>query len=231
MRYVHLSIGKFELAKRQMSNMFSLLLNDNDTVSEDKFKKFAAAKPIEEEQRHNYCPECKIPMESKNGEYQCGTCGAIGEPIETVSESPATCTIKICNGGKTRIFNVTNDYSRIQRKNIMDKLVRNNNEYTGNKFSRDILQKVTNIYNNIQKIVQEETNENGELVRKKFVRRSGIKDEVLAALIYYECIRAGMARKKKDIALMMKLPTNGFSTGENISQLTVNLSKIILTDT
>jgi transcription initiation factor TFIIIB Brf1 subunit/transcription initiation factor TFIIB len=48
------------------------------------------------------------------------------------------------------------------------------------------------------------------------VRRGNIKDEVLAGLIYFECIRASIVRKKKDIALFMKLPTNGFSRGEDI---------------
>ena len=54
------------------------------------------------------------------------------------------------------------------------------------------------------------------LQEKKFVKRGSIKDEVLAAILYYECIAAGTARKKRDIAALMRLPTFGFSKGEHI---------------
>jgi transcription initiation factor TFIIIB Brf1 subunit/transcription initiation factor TFIIB len=69
---------------------------------------------------------------------------------------------------------------------------------------------VVNQYNDIQ-VKYTEVN-----IDKKFVHRAAIKDEILAGLIKFECIKCGIARKNKDIAMFMRLATSGFAKGENM---------------
>lgn len=52
--------------------------------------------------------------------------------------------------------------------------------------------------------------------RKEVVRRGNRRREVIAALLYFELIRANYAMKRENIAAFLDLRTNGFSRGENI---------------
>lgn len=70
-----------------------------------------------------------------------------------------------------------------------------------------ILSKAAESYNEIQK---------NDGCNKKFVRRGNVKDQILAALIQYHCIKEGISYKKSQIARFMGLETDGFSQGESI---------------
>jgi hypothetical protein len=187
------------------------------------FEEFSEIKPSDElVAKFNYCPDCNVPMTpSGTSEYVCNDCGRItqytADGCKDHSEAVNTC-IRICTGAnKGRFYNINGDYDRTRKKIISDQLMQNQNNYSGNAFPINILKAAATQYNNIQKIVEDDIGENGEIKgQKKFVRRGNIKDEVLAALIYFECIREKLVRKKKDIAAFMNLPTNGFSRGEDI---------------
>jgi predicted RNA-binding Zn-ribbon protein involved in translation (DUF1610 family) len=192
-------------------------------VDESLFNQFSEVRPeIADASQYNYCPDCKIPMILAGSEYQCVQCGQVQQYAadsckdhgETVSGS-----IRISTGAnKGRFYNITGDYTKTQKKFILEQLLQNQSGFTGNAFPLNVLNAVATQYNTIQKLITEDDIDSDGKVRgqKKFVRRGNIKDEVLAALIYFEAIREKMVRKKKDIALFMKLPTNGFSRGEDI---------------
>lgn len=166
---------------------------------------------------YTYCPECRVPMQKAGSEYQCAQCARIVEGMgEAASHENASSSSirRVGRNGQRRLYSVTSDYSKTQRKQILGQLINNNNAYTGPKFSRGILTTVATLYNTIQKHTEPATD--ASATKKKFVRRGAIKDEILCALIFYVCIDTGAARKKKDIAMMMRLPVNGFSNGNSI---------------
>jgi hypothetical protein len=169
-----------------------------------------------QEPLHNYCPDCNTPMELALGEYRCGSCGLTQHNelggVQDHSESVGGSLRVMTSSGRGRFYGVTGDYARVQRKAILDQLLAHASQYTGLAFQVNILHAVAHQYNTIQKLVVE--NDKGE--EGKFVRRGSIKNEVLAALIYFECIRAKLIRKKKDIATFMDLSTYGFPRGEDI---------------
>lgn len=192
--------------------------------------------------QHNYCPDCKVPMELSGSEYQCHACGltqknelecnngnsSIKDHDDTVSSS-----IRITTGtNRGRFYNVQGDYTKTQRKAILTQLLQHQSRYTGPAFPLNVLNATATQYNRIQKMITEDDlDENGKVRgQKKFVRRGSIKDEILAALLYFECIRENVVRKKKDIAVFMGLVTNGFSRGENILRNLEAEGKIELPD-
>ena len=171
--------------------------------------------------KHNFCPECEIPMILAGSDYQCQECGLVQPFAESEKNHDDTVSgsIRISTGtNKGRFYNTTGDYTKIQMKIILDQLKANQATYVGANIPFNVLKAAATQYNRIQKfITEDDLDANGKLRgQKKFVRRGNIKDEVLAALIYFEGVREKVIRKKKDIAVFMKLPTFGFSRGEDI---------------
>lgn len=179
----------------------------------DAFERFAQPQIVAASAQYNYCPECAIPMEQSCGEYQCSACGITqSNEIDGPKDHGETMAANIrstIGANKGKFYNnAAVDYTKTQRKMIMIQLKQRQLQYTGvTKFPYNVLEATATQYNNIQKTVHE---------NKKFVRRGGIKNEILAALLYFECVRAGLVRKKKDVAIFMDLATHGFSRGENI---------------
>jgi len=201
--------------------MSSLDQFDFEPMDEDEFERLNERK-FDNEIDFNYCPECAVPMTLSGCEYHCGICGRVAEYLVEVARERndfGTNSIRIFTGAnKGRFYNITNDYTKTQRKFILDQLKHNQSNYRGNSFPVDVLVAVADKYNVIQKLITEDQlNDAGEVIgKKKFVRRGNIKDEVLAGLIYFECVRIGLVRKKRDIAMFMNLRTYGFSRGEDI---------------
>jgi hypothetical protein len=180
-------------------------------VNNDEFEQLLRNMNKVQEVDHRICVDCNLALIVSGSELSCPSCGMVTTKGESgMDTTAATGTIKIANS-RGRYYNFSGDYSRTQRKVIEDQLNKNNNAINENKLPKNIITNVAAIYNTIQQMIvmcggQE----------KKFVRRGNIKDEVLAAIIYYECIRSGVARQTKDIAEFMKLPVNGFSRGDDI---------------
>lgn len=195
-------------------------------VSADLFEKMADPSLCDVEvadSQQNYCPDCNLPMELYNTEYQCKSCGLTrkNETEGGIKDHDETITsnIRIMTGvNRGRFYNISGDYAKTQRKAIMMQLFQHQSRYTGLKFTKNILNATATQYNRIQKyITEDEYDVDGKVSgQKKFVRRGNIKDEVLASLIYFEGIREKKARKKKDIAIFMGLSTGGFARGEDI---------------
>ncbi len=172
---------------------------------------------------YNYCAECNTPMEISGCEYYCTICcitktaesGAGFKDLEDIVSAPLRVTTGANRG---RFYNATADYTKTQRKVILEQLLALQKHHTGPNIPTNILMSVATRYNNIQKLITEDEfdidgNVSGQ---KKFVRRSTIKDEILGTLIHFECLRESVIRKKKDIAIFMGLSTHGFARGEDI---------------
>lgn len=188
------------------------------------FAEFSSVKIEDEVEQYNYCPDCKVPMVINGADYQCESCGLVQvfNPETTKEAKPQSSYGRFTGSNRrTRYYSVMNDYARTQRKAIETQLRTNNLNFVP-KIADEILMNVAAKYNQIQNRFI--TDENG--TQKKFVRRGNIKDEVLASLIYFECMAKGATRKKKDIAAFMHLPANGFSRGEEIL-LTLQASGLI----
>ena len=173
------------------------------------------------EDRRSYCPECDIPMEIISADYQCAVCGfTMYNAHETARDHSETTssTIRIATGAyRGRFYNMSCDYAKTQYKMILTLMQCHARKYTGPPFSPAIIRATADMYNHIQRYVKiEEVDENGTVCIKKFVRRGSIKDEILAAILYFECVRDGIVRKKQHAAEFMGLTTSGFSRGENI---------------
>lgn len=190
-------------------------MESNEVVSDDMFEMFAdgvAFNEAEEIIHANYCPDCPDTlMIACFNEYKCPEC----QRVDSADINGAD--IKTLMGANTlRRFRGPQEYARAQKEVIMRQL-RDNNSNTQSPFPMDILDESASIYNTIQKLMEPVYDNTGKIVtERKFVHRSDIKDQLLAALIYFVCIDRGVYRKKKDIANFMKLQTGGFSAGENI---------------
>lgn len=185
--------------------------------------------PVCEVVKFNYCPDCNIVMTSMNSNYECLQCGLqchIDGEVKDCIEDNVT-NLKMASGRK--VYNIASDYSRAQKKSILDQLINNNSAYAGPKIPRDVLVMAANDYNELQKLNFDKLDDDGNVCgESKFVKRGNIKNEILGALVYYECIRAGIARRKKDIAMFMQLQNNGISRGEDILRKLHNEKKIKL---
>jgi len=171
------------------------------------------------EEIFNYCSECNIAMDTTNSGYECSKCGIKREIVGNVKDcnEDSTGILRTRKAGQSSFYNITPDYAKTQKKVIIDQLNKLNYMYKGPEIPKDILSSVATIYNDIQKIIviKEEEDEKKITGNKKFVRRGNIKNEVIGALIKYECIRAGVPRKNKSICEFMKLAC-GISRGEDI---------------
>jgi hypothetical protein len=169
---------------------------------------------------HNYCPDCVTPMVIQGCEYKCLICGRTdtNETSAAVTESTSGGYIKsIGANGRGRHYNVAADYSKTQYRAILTLLQGRAQVYTGIAFAPEILATVAHQYNDIQTSVKDDKlDDNGAVVgKKKFVRRSNTKDEILSALMYFECNKR-IPRRRRDIAKFNQLVTDGFSGGEEI---------------
>jgi transcription initiation factor TFIIIB Brf1 subunit/transcription initiation factor TFIIB len=206
------------MEKAFSSHISKQFFDDNDELF-NQFTDQILCGPDVDVVQYNYCPDCKFPMELSNCEYQCKYCGLtvkndMGD-INKTRDSVST----VLRAGKTRgkYYTVNNDYSRTQYNVIFRYLMQKLYASPG-AFPINILRAVAEQYNLIQKyITEDEYDDKGTVTsQRKFVRRGGIRNEVLAALVKFECKREGLNRKDKSIAHFMNLSTEGFSRGEGL---------------
>lgn len=162
--------------------------------------------------QHNCCPTCNIPLDyTRDDEYICKVCGRIEDADTTLGQFEH-------RTGSKKYFSSTSDYSRIQRKGIIDQLETLNNKYTGTKITRDVFAAVAMMYGDVQRISSEDG--------ARFVKRGNNKDEILAAILYYELKRVKIPRKRRDITLFMNLKSGGFSSGDDILRKMHSMGKL-----
>ena len=193
---------------------------DTQLVSDEVFTAIVEKFSVIDDSTYGICPDCKTAMEAADVEFFCKYCGLIKpRDIDNNKDNTETTNknIKISTGSNRGKYYNTIDYAKTQRKAILSQLLELKKSYSGPDIPDEILREVVMRYNTIQGFTEDIIDADGKLRgKKKFVRRGSIKDEVLAALIYFECILRNDIRKKRDIAIFMKLPSHGFSRGEGI---------------
>lgn len=192
-------------------------------VDEDAFETLQDARPVVTTAvvAWDFCPACNIKMMNDDNGMSCSICGLVAQSVSKQHDVIDAGRIKRSTGSKKgKIFTMSgNNTEATQKKNIRGQLQIYADAYKGAPIPPDILTSVTNQYIDIQKKVTNRENiikiEKGEpRGRKQFIHRGNLKDEILATLISYECVRRGCTRKSADIALFMQLQTAGFSDGE-----------------
>ena len=181
--------------------------------------------------RPNYCGQCNVPMVLSHSEYQCDECGKISVRPPTLDRETTNTPhiLRIASGRKKgRRYNISVEYYRTQRRVVYDQLLSNYN--INEMFPIHILQAVADKYNYIQRTVVTDNIDINGIIRgvKKFVHRSSVKDEILAALLYYECIADEFVCQKRDAARFMRLQSDGFANGEDILKTLRGMKKIEL---
>jgi len=184
-------------------------LAEFSALSLDEFEKMSQATVNTQIGCTNICEDCNINMAFNEFEhiYYCPNCNRINRLIGG-SREQAEYDEKGQKFVTRRGFMQTQDHSKIQIKQTYEKLLKLNEKYTGVKIPVNILHRAATSYNDIQSTFAD--------FGEKFVRRSDSSDVILGALIYYECIRAGNTRKKRDIATFCALREDGLSSGEDI---------------
>jgi hypothetical protein len=152
-------------------------------------------------------------MALDGSDYTCTQCGHVVRMfVEAENRNDIEGgTIRLASGGrKGRLYTINGSGAQLRKRLIMTLLLQNQSNYKGIPFPLNILTTVVNQYNDIQ------VKYTAKFPDRKFVHRAAIKDEILAGLIKFECMRSNVARKNKDIAQLMKLPSSGFAKGENM---------------
>lgn len=184
---------------------------------------------------HNMCTECGIAMDQSTTDYRCPYCGLVkpnDHEIAIPRSDVASSSVRITTGANAgRFHSASSNYSSKQKKDVSVLLNARANEYKGSPISPDILAAAASNYNEIQKYVTEDKlDQEGNVVGvQKFVRRSNVRLEILAAIIYFALVSRGVGRKKKDISDFMGLNVQGFSRGEDIVRDIVSKGQVSFT--
>jgi hypothetical protein len=179
----------------------------------------------------NIC-ECGEEMQEISNVYVCGNCSKRRDVPTSEERSQSSRTVVVGSGAKRRLYNIPANPYETKRLAVLNELrARNHAVLPILCISDDILVLVAEHYSDAQKnnkctIVHSETEE--PLGEAAWVHRGSIKDEILAALIYFTAHTLGVAKKKRDIAKFMNLQNEGFSRGEDmvrklVSQQVINV--------
>ena len=192
-------------------------MSDGNLIDDILFEKLIKIPESNDDTTHvkkfNYCSECNAVMDLTINGYECSKCGLqkqIDGNLRDCDEESVG-TLRVCKAGQSGFYNITPDYAKTQKKAIIDQLLRLSIVNKGIEIPKEILMTVATTYNDIQKAIDEDNE-----VAKRFVRRGSVKDEILGALIKYECIKNNIPKKTKTICEFMKLATNGITRGETI---------------
>lgn len=161
---------------------------------------------------YTVCSDCKIQMciDDHENSYYCPSCSRICRLVGT-GKDPEEYSRKSSLSRRRGVYTANSDNSKAQIRQTCSQLINYDHaNVNGIKIQHNILYRVAVIYNTIQRAFAN--------TDSKFIHRSRPHAEILGNLIYYECIRAGVPRKKRDIAMFMMMPDEGISRGCDILQ-------------
>ena len=199
-----------------------------DTYSESIFGKFLDSYDVMSETsysstNYNFCDNCRVPCELTSGGYECPQCGSIKENVGQVDEKGSKSFTK-CGGKK--MYNIVN-YTESQKKQIKAELEQKNKVAPDNiKIPQFVINEVVEIYNDIQKIVIEQVDNEGKVCNKKLVNRGGIKGKIIGVCIGFVSAKHGCPMKEKNIAKFMGCVNEGLSQGKKVIRKLHNMGKI-----
>lgn len=189
-------------------------------IDDDLFEEFYGFEEDESMEVKDYkiCETCNVSMCAHvNNQMICKSCGLIVDMITDNTEydtalntgynTSNNCHLPIKYVGKdsykyqVQIRNCTSSYSIIQANSIKKTLNKLNYNYEKLNIPKNILQKVADQY---------------KLIRKSnIVYRGQILKGILASLTYYECLKAKITRKPKEIAEFFNIDNVNLSKGDH----------------
>ncbi len=162
-----------------------------------------------------YCDECDIPAEICISVYVCPRCSKELELPADLDTRPGT-IITIGNGPNAgrKCFSSTPNTVNVQKKTLLNDLNINYNRYmqlpNHKEVSKSVILAVVSEYNKLQSLQY-----NSRGVERPFVKRSTIKNEILATLLSIECTKEEKCvLSDVEISRFMNLP-NGFARGRS----------------
>jgi transcription initiation factor TFIIIB Brf1 subunit/transcription initiation factor TFIIB len=164
------------------------------------------------------CSECFCPMQVQGLEFVCPECGLISEgPLEMEVFNRAHCSEMMRAAPRLRMVGPDSswyqrdldrtstvvDTSESQRRTIMQELLAYNVAYRekyNSTFPNNVLNAVADHYTQVQKVC---------------VKRSHMKQTILAAMLMHVCIRHNFIRSTTEVAKFMQLNTQGIARGDD----------------
>jgi hypothetical protein len=159
------------------------------------------------------CGDCGVRMETserEDGAVVCPGCGVMRqfeafEPTERVNSK-----FSVGVGPNRRYLNLTQSYQPVQLNNLVAYFTARHREYKGEMtIPATITAIVAKTYNELQKLTAD------GIINASY--RGNVKDQILAALIYFTCLKHGIARSRREVKEFMGLDhTSGITQGEAI---------------
>jgi len=173
-----------------------------------------------EDSRWELCPECLCPLQVRSMEFVCPDCGRVSEgPLEPEApERPAARRGELLRAApRLRIVgansgwyqrdldrtSATADSRETQRRTIMQELLAYNAAYCEkhrSSFPVNVLAAVAEAYGQVQQVC---------------VKRSHMKQAILAALLMHMCVRHNFVRSNAEVARFMQLSKQGTARGDD----------------
>lgn len=159
------------------------------------------------------CDECNIPMENSEdntGFVVCPLCGVmrVCDPTADITEQ-GNAKVRMKTGGVSRVYNMSQENSQSQLSALIAEFTARHREYKGPGIPAMITARVARTYNDLQKQTA------AGVISASY--RGNVKGQILAAMIYFTCLRNGISRTKKEVKAFMGLEHNsGISQGEGI---------------
>lgn len=158
------------------------------------------------------CAECGVSMENSEddaGFVVCPNCG-IMRVCETVDMSEqGNAKVRMKRAGGSRVYNISQENSQSQLATLVEEFTARHREYKGPAIPAMITARVARAYNDLQKLTA-----NGIICASY---RGSVKGQILAAMIYFMCLRNGISRTKKEVKEFMGLEHNsGIAQGEKL---------------
>lgn len=159
------------------------------------------------------CDECGVSMELSEddaGFIVCPLCGRMShcDVASDISEQ-GNAKVRMKTGGSSRVYNISQENSQSQLAALIAEFTAHHRVYTGPAIPTMITARVARDYNNLQKLTAAGT------ISASY--RGNVKGQILAAMIYFTCLRNRISRTKKEVKAFMGLEHNsGISQGERI---------------
>lgn len=159
------------------------------------------------------CAECGVGMENSEedaGFVVCPQCGIMRQcDISADITEQGNAKVRMKTGGGSRVYNISQENSQSQLAALVAEFTARHREYKGPAIPAMITARVARAYNDLQKLTA------SGVVCASF--RGNVKGQILAAMIYFMCLRSGISRTKKEVKMFMGLEHNsGIAQGEHI---------------
>ena len=158
------------------------------------------------EEKYNRCCDTDMQLDCNNN-FVCAVCQCIKRNFTDRGEYTAgagnqfNLSVSDSNGKRIYMYSGTGNYLECQRKNLLRIYNEQNNISKTIKLSDEMIIAMCNLC---------------QLVIEKDVKRTKMLREIMAACMFYECLRVNRVYKHSEIAEFMQLDSRGFSRGESI---------------